>query len=167
MTGFSLRPGIASTGVSSTAYTPHSASPNAKIRTMKRLRMQYSMTFSILFASALVKPCNDVTRFSLQKFTLHLVAGLDAVQDLCVFHVEFHLHCLHQAGNILMVERDRRLLWINAHDLAFDLVASGRGVTVLACRFPGAARHNKRGKNCREEPKLAALHHGLNSFRHR
>src|SRR5439155_3841782 len=48
MTWFSLRSGTASTGVLSTAYTPHTANAAAATNTRKRLRMQYSISFSIM-----------------------------------------------------------------------------------------------------------------------
>src|SRR5207245_6837817 len=108
------------------------ASPKAKIRTRKRLRMQYSITFSIM-GSAFLQSGNDIPGFLFHKLAFDLIAGLDAVQDFCVLDVEFHFHGLHQAGYILMVERHRGFLLMHAYDLALDLVASGRGLLAFAC----------------------------------
>src|SRR6266481_5845388 len=146
MTWFSLRSGIASIGVSSTAYTPQSASPRAKIRTRKRLRMQYSMTFSIM-GSAFLQSGNDIPGFLFHKLAFDLIAGLDAVQDFCVLDVEFHFHGLHQAGYILMVEHDCGFLWIHAYDLALDLVTSCRVFIAFSCRLSGTSCKDNRGKD--------------------
>src|SRR3954449_11639573 len=48
MTWFSLKSGIASTGVLTTAYTPHAVTTSVAMITMKRLRIEYSMIFSIM-----------------------------------------------------------------------------------------------------------------------
>src|SRR5437016_300163 len=48
MTWFSLKSGMASTGVWSTAYTAHTVNTAASIMTRKRFRMEYSISFSIM-----------------------------------------------------------------------------------------------------------------------
>src|SRR6476646_5865031 len=85
ITWFSLKSGMASTGVFSTANTPATVSAQAKISTKNRLRIENSMIRSIMLAFlALFEFGNNVIWTADLQAPTDLVARFDAFDQLCI-----------------------------------------------------------------------------------
>src|ERR1700687_3676444 len=110
---------------------PHTANPAATSRTMKRLRREYSMTFSIMAhllwsavtPSALFEAGNHPAGIGLFQLALYLVPRLEAGKQFRVLDLEGHpFHRPHLAGDGLVVECHFLFGLVHRHYFATDVV---------------------------------------------
>src|SRR5581483_4835752 len=110
--------------------------------TRKRLRIEYSMSFSIMDnssrrgpsplplssrgrggeSSAFFQLGDDRLAVRALELAHHGVAGLELVEHCRVLDLERHGHRVHEAGEVFVVELDLALLLFHRHDLALDVV---------------------------------------------
>src|SRR6185369_17663554 len=109
---------------------PQTVSAAARTSTMNRLRIEYSMIFSITITFSGKTDRHRVGRVAPTRFSysLHLffmqlrnrllaarldsepaadlVSRLNALENLCICDGKLHFHGHHQAGDLLVVDRD-------------------------------------------------------------
>src|SRR5437879_2227146 len=134
----------------------HTVNAAATIMTRKRLRTEYSISLSIMELPLVALPLLHARRPSafLQfgddvlarvhfEAPLDLLPRLEALKQFWIVDGELHLHALHEARYIFVIELHRRFVRVHGYYLALDGILFCRRSLGLVARATGKQRGDR------------------------